>query len=160
MTISRSVEHAKLFLTSTNLMRVQLKNDNVQDFDTKCDEVLLSMAKVPEKDTLEIFVQKQLQYLEELKPLTALQFARYSARKGALAGCLSTERNGSPSCRAKHLNARNEGRTLPGSAWKRTKKEILKAMERIHAKTRKMDIALTELNDQSSRRTRAASSTM
>ena len=30
-----------------DLLRVQLKNDNVQGFETKCDEVLLAMTKKP-----------------------------------------------------------------------------------------------------------------
>ena len=34
-------------------LRVQLKNENVQGFDTKWDEVLLSMTKVPDADILE-----------------------------------------------------------------------------------------------------------
>ena len=36
-----------------DLLRVQLKNDNVQGFDTKCEEVLLSMTKVTDVQTLE-----------------------------------------------------------------------------------------------------------
>ena len=36
-----------------DLLRVQLKTDNVQGFDTKWGEVLVSMTKVPSEDTLD-----------------------------------------------------------------------------------------------------------
>ena len=47
--ISRLAEQATLFLT---YLRVQLKKNNVQGFDTKWDEVLLSRTKLPEEDLL------------------------------------------------------------------------------------------------------------
>ena len=32
---------------------VTLRDDNIQEFDTRCDEVLLSMPKIPSDDILE-----------------------------------------------------------------------------------------------------------
>ena len=40
-----------------DLMRVQLKSDNMRGFDTKCDEVLLSMTEVPDEDLFEKIVK-------------------------------------------------------------------------------------------------------
>ena len=40
-------------LDFNDLPRMQLKNDNLQCFDIKCDEVLLSMTKMPEECILE-----------------------------------------------------------------------------------------------------------
>ena len=37
-------------LDFSGLLRVQLKHDNVQGFDSKWDEVLLSMTEVPDED--------------------------------------------------------------------------------------------------------------
>ena len=44
-------------LNYNNLMTVRLKSDNVQGFDTKWDETLHSMSKVPEEDILEHFAK-------------------------------------------------------------------------------------------------------
>ena len=57
---------------------------NVQGFDTKWDEVLLSMTKVPDEDILEICYKKQLQFAEELKPLMAL-YQQDTVQKGEAA---------------------------------------------------------------------------
>ena len=48
-----------------------MKNNHVQGFDAKWDDVLLSMTPVPDDGTLQN-VQKQLQNSGELKPLMAL----------------------------------------------------------------------------------------
>ena len=58
---------SEALLDFNDLLRVQqLKNDNVQGFDTKWDEALLSMTKVPDEK------QKQLRSSEQLKTLAAL----------------------------------------------------------------------------------------
>ena len=36
-----------------DLCTVALRNDNVQEFDSKCDEILLSMTQIPSDDILE-----------------------------------------------------------------------------------------------------------
>ena len=40
------LDHADLFI-------VTLRNDNIQEFDSRCDEVLLSMSKIPSDDILD-----------------------------------------------------------------------------------------------------------
>ena len=40
---------SEALLNFTDLLRVQLKNGNLRGFDSKWDEVLLSMAKVPDE---------------------------------------------------------------------------------------------------------------
>ena len=40
-------------LDYADLFSVFLHDDNIQEFDTRCDEVLLSMSKVPSDDILE-----------------------------------------------------------------------------------------------------------
>ena len=42
------------FLTTPiDLFSITLRNDNVQDFDARWDEILLSMSKTPTDDVLE-----------------------------------------------------------------------------------------------------------
>ena len=41
-------------LDFADLFSVTLRNDKVQDFDTRFDEVLLSMTKIPSDDVLEV----------------------------------------------------------------------------------------------------------
>ena len=41
---------SEAFLDFNDPLRVQLKNDNVQGFDTKWSEVRLSMSRVPDED--------------------------------------------------------------------------------------------------------------
>ena len=60
-------------LDFTDLLRVQLKNDNVQGFDTKWNELLLSMTKKSRCiDVGTLICKKQPQYSEEFKPPMAL----------------------------------------------------------------------------------------
>ena len=40
-------------LDDADLFSITLRNDNVQEFDTRWDEVLLSMSKIPSDDILE-----------------------------------------------------------------------------------------------------------
>ena len=49
------------------LLRVQLKNDNVQGFDPTCEEVLLSMTEVPDGDTLDFFKQETASLLRGIE---------------------------------------------------------------------------------------------
>ena len=103
-------------LDVNDLLRVQLKNDNVQG-------VLLSMTNVPDEDILESVYKKQLHYSEELKPLMAVYFqdtvqkgerASY-AQLGQMVRCFVEEK-----MRDKNFNARNEDRSLQrGSSLER-----------------------------------------
>ena len=65
-------------LDFNDLLTVQLKNDNVQGFDTKWDEVHLSRTKVPDEDFLENCTRSSS---VELKPLMAL-YLQDTVQKG------------------------------------------------------------------------------
>ena len=54
------LDHAVLF-------SVTLRDDNVQEFDTRWDEVLLSMSKMPSDDVLESLYKLRIRESEQLK---------------------------------------------------------------------------------------------
>ena len=105
-------------LDFNDLLSDQLKNDNVQGFDTKWDEVLLSMTEVPDEDTLEKVYKKQVHHSEDLKPLMALyqrdtvqivEAASYSRLKEVVRQHVEQK------IRDKSFNARNEERSIEGA---------------------------------------------
>ena len=53
-------------LDYADLFSVTLQDDNIQEFDTRWDEVLLSMSKIPSDDILEIRESDQLKTVWEL----------------------------------------------------------------------------------------------
>ena len=54
-----------------DLFSVTLRDDNVQEFDTRWDEVLLSMSKIPSDDILESLCTLRIRESDQLK--TALE---------------------------------------------------------------------------------------
>ena len=68
-------------LDFNDLLRIQLKNDIEQGFDTKRDEVLLSLTNALEKDLFEVLDNKQLHYSEEFKHLMA-SYLQDTVQKG------------------------------------------------------------------------------
>jgi len=59
-------------LEITDLLKVELKKDNVRAFDTAWDETLLGMASVPEEHYLEALYLRQLEKSEQLQNPLAL----------------------------------------------------------------------------------------
>ena len=110
------------FLDFKDPLRVQMKNDNVQGFDTKWSEVRLSMSRVPDEDKKEILYSEQLQYSEEVKPLMAVSqqdTVQKKYRPVVLDLHLLVSRCVEQKIRDNHLNARNEDRSPQGAAaWK------------------------------------------
>ena len=49
-----------------------LHEDNVQKFDTRWDEVLLSMSKIPSDDVLELLYKLRIRESEQLKTVLGL----------------------------------------------------------------------------------------
>ena len=49
-------------LDYADLFSVTLRNDNVQEFDTRWDEVLLSMSKIPSDDVLESLYKLRIRH--------------------------------------------------------------------------------------------------
>ena len=53
-------------LDDANLFSITLGNDTVQDFDTRWDEILLSMTKIPSDDVLESLYKLRFRELDQL----------------------------------------------------------------------------------------------
>ena len=51
---------------------VALRNDNIQEFDTKWDEILLSMTQIPSDDILENLYKLRIRESEKLKTVLEL----------------------------------------------------------------------------------------
>ena len=49
----RATDARHTVLDYADLLAVTLRNDDVQEFDTRWDEILLSMSKIPTDDVLE-----------------------------------------------------------------------------------------------------------
>ena len=56
----------------TDLFTIVLRNDNVQEFDSKWDEILLSMTKIPSDDILEGLYKPIIRESEKLKTVLEL----------------------------------------------------------------------------------------
>ena len=54
------------------LISIPLRNDNVQHFDTKWNEVLLSMIKIPSDDVLESLYKLRIRESDQLKTVLEL----------------------------------------------------------------------------------------
>ena len=50
-----------------DLFSVTLRNDNIQEFDTRWDEVLLSMSKIPSDDVLESLYKLRIRESDQQK---------------------------------------------------------------------------------------------
>ena len=57
------------------LFTVLLRNDNIQEFDTTWDEILLTMTQIPSDDILENVCKLRIRESEKLK--TVLEFIQY-----------------------------------------------------------------------------------
>ena len=55
-----------------DLFTVVLRNDDIQEFDSKCDEILLSMTQIPSDDILEWLYKQRIRESEKLKTVLEL----------------------------------------------------------------------------------------
>ena len=55
-----------------DLFTISLRNDDIQEFDSKCDGILLSMTKIPPDDILEGLYKLKIQESEKLKTVLEL----------------------------------------------------------------------------------------
>ena len=55
-----------------DLFTVVLRDDDIQEFDSKCDEILLSMTQIPSDDILEILYKLRKRESEKLKTVLEL----------------------------------------------------------------------------------------
>ena len=56
----------------TDLFTIVLRNDDIQEFDSKCDGILLSMTKIPPDDILEGLYKLRMRESEKLKTVLEL----------------------------------------------------------------------------------------
>ena len=61
-----------MILSKTNLFTVVLRNDDIQEFDSKWDGILLSMTKIPHDDILEELYKLRIRESEKLKTVLEL----------------------------------------------------------------------------------------
>ena len=59
-------------LNNADLFYVTLHDDNIQEFDTRWDEVLLSMSKIPSNDVLESLYKLRIRESDQLKTVLEL----------------------------------------------------------------------------------------
>ena len=59
-------------LDYADLFFVTHRDDNIQEFDTRWDEVLLSMSKIPSDDILESLYKLRIRESDQLKTLLEL----------------------------------------------------------------------------------------
>ena len=55
-----------------DIFTVVLRNDDIQEFDSKWDEILLSMTQIPTDDILEILYKLRIRECEKLKTVLEL----------------------------------------------------------------------------------------
>ena len=56
----------------TDLFTISLRNDDIQEFDSKCDEILLSITEIPPDDILEGLYKLRIRVSEKLKTVLEL----------------------------------------------------------------------------------------
>ena len=78
-------------LDYADLFSVTRRDDNIQEFDTIWDEVLLSMSKIPSDDILEILYKLRIREPVQLK--TVLEFLRYGDSSEDMGSRLSKVEN-------------------------------------------------------------------
>ena len=59
-------------LDYADLFSVTLRNDDVQEFDTRWDEILLSVTKIPPDDVLEILYKLRTRESDQIKTVLEL----------------------------------------------------------------------------------------
>ena len=64
-----------------DLFTVVLRNDNIQEFDTKWDEILLSMTQFPADDILENCTNLEYESLKNSRPYWNCAIWRFFRRK-------------------------------------------------------------------------------
>ena len=93
-----------------DLITIALRNDDIQEFDSKCDGILLSMTKIPSDDILEGLYKKRIRESEKLKTVLELYSMEIHQKKdGPDCHRLKTmvKRSIEKNLRMKHFEARN-----------------------------------------------------
>ena len=92
-----------------DLFTVALRNDNVQEFETKCDEILLSMTLIPFDDILESLYKLRIRESEKLKTVLELYKMEFHQKKAEpdYHRLKTMEKSIEHSLRMKNFEARN-----------------------------------------------------
>ena len=99
-------------LDYADLFSVTLHDDNIQEFDTRWDEVVLSMSKIPSDDILESLYKLRIRECDLLK--TVLDFLRHGNSSEDIDSQLSKiEDNGEEEDRSKTSFAKNPTELSP-----------------------------------------------
>ena len=127
------VNHA--VLDYADLLTVVLRNDNIQEFDTRWDGILLSMTKIPPDDILESLYKLRMRESEKLKTvleLYNLEIHQQQAKPGHNRLKTMVKRSIEQELRSRKLAARN-GRIESNILVKNQK-----GQRRVHKRTRRL----------------------
>ena len=72
------------YLIMPTYLQVALRNDDFQEFDTRWDEILLSMTKFPPDDILESLYKLRIRESDQLKTALELQSGDSSKRRSLI----------------------------------------------------------------------------
>ena len=84
------------------LLTIVLRNDDIQEFDSKWEGILLSMTKIPSDDILEGLSKLRIRESEKLK--TVLEFYNMEINQKKAGPDYHSEDNGEKKCRAESTN--------------------------------------------------------
>ena len=92
-----------------DLFTIALRNDDIQEFDAKWDEILLSMTKIPPDDILEGLYKLRIREFEKLKTVLELYDLEIHQKKAGPDYRLKTmvKRSIEQDIRNKNFGARN-----------------------------------------------------
>ena len=82
-------------LDLNDIVKVELKNDNVQRFNTGWNETIIAMNKEPDEEILDKTCYRQLQQSEQQKPLLSLHI-QDTVQKGESRDLHRTYKDGGP----------------------------------------------------------------
>ena len=93
-------------LDCADLFSITLRNDDLQDFDTRWDEILLSMTKIPPDDILESLYKLRIRESDQLK--TVLKFCLLHGNSSQEMLKTMVKRSIDQKLRFRNSDARNE----------------------------------------------------
>ena len=120
-------------LDYTDLFSVTLHDDNIQEFNTRSDEIRLSMSKIPSDDILESLYKLRIRESAQLKTVLELydmeihqkiSMPNYQKLKTMV------KRNIDQKLRLRNFDARSSGQESKGNEWRCRRKRYLLPVER------------------------------
>ena len=94
------------FLDYADLFSVTLRDDNIQEFDTRWDEVSLSMSRIPSDDILDSLYKLRIRQSDQLK--NRIGIVRHGDSSEDISSQLSkVEKHGEQKLRLRNFDARH-----------------------------------------------------